>query len=462
MTAEVPDDDGGESTPAGTGMNGRVVHARCRLRPRPESVGEARRFVRSVVDEAGARAMADTAVLVVSEVVTNAVLHAGTPVDVAVRAGRGRVRVEVADGSAQLPRPRSYDRLVSTGRGLHILDAVVDDWGVDVASAGKTVWFELTPETTRHPNRTQPGESGSFDALAAASSSRIDTSGIEVVLLDVPLLLHDAWQLHAQSLLREYVLTRVDQADAEQEMRAHAELNAALALLREQIGSPELQSDPDALMADATEPLVSADRLVVQVPEDSVHSFEALERALEAAAVLAESGTLLTVPMQPELRELRQWLCGQVRTQAAGEPPSAWSADPEQLVAPSSRRAAPRWEDELASVAADVARADAPMLAADDTNRILAVSPDAVRLLGYGGPEELVGHRLVTVIPERYRQAHVAGFTLHLLTGRAPLLEQPVGVPMRMADGSEIRIRLTVTARAIGARSVVLAEIDPC
>lgn len=441
-------------------MSGPVVRARCELRPHPESVGEARRFVRSVVDRAGGQPeLAETAELVVSEVVTNAVLHAGTAVAVAVRAGAGRLRVEVGDGSQQVPRQRSYDRLVSTGRGLHILEAVVDDWGVELDASGKTVWFELTPGGG--PHSATAGGVTVTTATRDSGPAAAEAAAVEVVLLDVPLLLHEAWQMHAESLLREYVLTRLDGPDTEHELRAHAELNAALGLLRDHITAPQLQSEPDALMADATEPLVSAARLVMRVPEESVPAFHALEQTLEAAAVMAEDGVLLTVPIQPELRELRHWLCGQVREQAAGGRPAPWRPDTDQPAPPSPRREAPRWEDELGAVVAEVAAADRPMIGADDTNRIVAVSPSAVELLGHGAADDLVGRRLVVVIPERYHQAHVAGFTLHLLTGRAPLLEHPVTLPVRTADGGEVPVRLTVSARSVGARSVFLAELEP-
>ena len=55
---------------------------------------------------------------------------------------------------------------------------------------------------------------------------------------------------------------------------------------------------------------------------------------------------------------------------------------------------------------------------------ILAVSRPEAAILGYDDPAELVGERIVTIVPERYRQAHVAGFTMYLLVGRRPLLDR--------------------------------------
>lgn len=83
----------------------------------------------------------DDAKLLVSELVTNAIRHARSPVQVTVRDHGGRLRVEVADESV---RPLVYrEGLQEGGRGLLLLDALADRWGVDHHSHGKTVWFEL-------------------------------------------------------------------------------------------------------------------------------------------------------------------------------------------------------------------------------------------------------------------------------------------------------------------------------
>jgi hypothetical protein len=75
-------------------------------------------------------------------------------------------------------------------------------------------------------------------------------------------------------------------------------------------------------------------------------------------------------------------------------------------------------------------------------------------------PAELVGRRIVTIVPERYRQAHVAGFTMYLLVGRRPLLDRTVTLPALRRDGSEVAVRLTVRSpSAANDRSVLLADI---
>jgi anti-sigma regulatory factor (Ser/Thr protein kinase) len=115
------------------------------LPPVAASVRAARRFVADALREAGQEPLLDDAVLAVSEVVTNAVIHAGTPMDLAVRAGRDGVRVEVADSNRRRPRFRDDAGLPTTGRGLRLLDALAADWGTEARPEGKAVWFRLPP-----------------------------------------------------------------------------------------------------------------------------------------------------------------------------------------------------------------------------------------------------------------------------------------------------------------------------
>lgn len=86
----------------------------------------------------------DAAMLAASEVATNVLLHAATAFEVAIEVGRGRLRVELSDGSAILP---AVAHLVWSdsehGRGMRIVEALTSRWGTDPASSGKVVWFEL-------------------------------------------------------------------------------------------------------------------------------------------------------------------------------------------------------------------------------------------------------------------------------------------------------------------------------
>ncbi len=113
------------------------------------SVGEARRVVRRFCAEQGLDDVEEVALLLTSEVVTNAVLHARTAVGLRVHAVRDRLRVEASDGSRDRPVRRDAGADATSGRGLLLLDRLSAAWDVRRTPDGKLVWFELDlPQTT--------------------------------------------------------------------------------------------------------------------------------------------------------------------------------------------------------------------------------------------------------------------------------------------------------------------------
>jgi anti-sigma regulatory factor (Ser/Thr protein kinase) len=119
----------------------------------PARVGQVRRWLAACVgDEAGAETL-ETLSLLASEVITNAVLHAATPVTVSVEREDARVRVCVTDQLAEVPSIAEFTADRSGGRGMGLIDALADDWGVDVALGAKTVWFELDLEGAASADR---------------------------------------------------------------------------------------------------------------------------------------------------------------------------------------------------------------------------------------------------------------------------------------------------------------------
>ena len=114
------------------------------LDPVPSSVGIARSFVRDSLTKFD-EGRQDVAMLLTSELVTNAILHARTPVQLGVLVDVDRALVCVADrlpSSPELtPRPRSQDR--PGGRGLALVADLAETWGTTSYAAGKTVWFVM-------------------------------------------------------------------------------------------------------------------------------------------------------------------------------------------------------------------------------------------------------------------------------------------------------------------------------
>jgi anti-sigma regulatory factor (Ser/Thr protein kinase) len=84
-----------------------------------------------------------TAALLVSELVTNALRHAGPPLSLTVGCARSWLVVEVNDGSLELPAQQSPDELAEGGRGLPLISALATAWGSVVSSSGKVTWLRL-------------------------------------------------------------------------------------------------------------------------------------------------------------------------------------------------------------------------------------------------------------------------------------------------------------------------------
>jgi anti-sigma regulatory factor (Ser/Thr protein kinase) len=112
------------------------------LPPTSSAAAQARRWLDRVLAEL--RVTDDgTASLLLSELVTNVHLHAGTAATVSVRHDGTALQVAVTDGSPAMPVLLHVGPCSPAGRGLRILDAMAHGWGVEPAGAGKTVWFEL-------------------------------------------------------------------------------------------------------------------------------------------------------------------------------------------------------------------------------------------------------------------------------------------------------------------------------
>lgn len=390
----------------------------------PRSAREARQVLRSAVaDRPEWSGWAERAELAVTELVTNAVVHAGTDIELRVRLRPTSLRVEVEDGTTTMPARRTHSATAATGRGLHLLASSVDRWDVEPREGGKTVWFEL--------GDPMPSSDAGSDPTPAEE-------GVEVRLLRMPLLMHWAWQEHAAALLREYLLVRLDEDP--DVLEQHAEASAALGLLYEQVPAPVVAEDPEAVMASAVEPAVTADVVVLRVPRSAVAHFETLDLLLRRARELAEDGALLGASTQPEAAELRAWVCHEVLRQAGGDGPTGWAGwtgdhDPGAVV---------REVAGIEPAFRALASTGAAVVATDEASVVVAVSPAAVAFLGYDDEADLLGRRVTLVIPPRFHQAHVAGTTLHHTNGRSVLLGVSVTVPVVRADGTEAPVRMSI------------------
>ena len=105
---------------------------------------EARRFLDEVLQRWQCQPAIDTLQLLISEVVTNAVIHAHSQPEVSVLMLGSSIRIEVSDESGDIPTPVDADDMAVSGRGLAMVAAEASAWGVvPRPSGGKTVWFDV-------------------------------------------------------------------------------------------------------------------------------------------------------------------------------------------------------------------------------------------------------------------------------------------------------------------------------
>jgi len=113
------------------------------LPARPSASRTARRWVTARLVELRLETLADSVELLTSEVVTNALIHAGTPMVLRMRRAGAGVEIEVQDGSTLPPARRHYSATATTGRGVEVMDSLADAWGWRPGLDGKTVWFQV-------------------------------------------------------------------------------------------------------------------------------------------------------------------------------------------------------------------------------------------------------------------------------------------------------------------------------
>lgn len=94
--------------------------------------------------------------LVVTELLTNALLHGKEPVRVRAAFVRDHLRIEVSDAGEAVPQPRRAEPTATTGRGLMLVAGLVERWGVDQSGDGKCVWAEFSA----HPSDAGGPEAG--------------------------------------------------------------------------------------------------------------------------------------------------------------------------------------------------------------------------------------------------------------------------------------------------------------
>lgn len=113
------------------------------LPPEPASATRARALARERFGTSYSRDTLDTIALLVTELVTNAILHARTTLQLTLETRPGLVRICVEDESNDQPTLQHYASDAVTGRGLALVEQLASSWGVELTPTGKLVWCHV-------------------------------------------------------------------------------------------------------------------------------------------------------------------------------------------------------------------------------------------------------------------------------------------------------------------------------
>jgi PAS domain S-box-containing protein len=270
----------------------------------------------------------------------------------------------------------------------------------------------------------------------------LSSPDLRVRLLQFPVPLYVAAEAQWKGLLREYVLRGFGDFTQTYGPGEVARAGQALDALSTTVESV----DPSSFL--------SGQRCDVEWHSSTVtaEDFGLLQGVLDDAIRLSHAGELLILAPLPEVVALRNWFCDQVMQQAAGGQVSPWQLRGDGPEPPHTRVT---WDTSIQP------SPETAWLVGDDHNRIVGASPAALALLGWTD-DQLVGQRLLTVIPPAHREAHLAAFTRSVVEGVGRILGTPLRLPALRADGSEVPIILTLTRHdAHAGRTVFLARMEP-
>ncbi len=285
------------------------------------AVSEARRFAEARLRQHGLEELATDVQLVVTELVTNALLHAHPPIRLVVQVTPPRARVEVHDRSHAMPLPLNPDVDAMTGRGLRIAQGLSTSWGATPEGEGKYLWAEL--EAGRGPAKAVVGELERDQLIEAWLKEPEAPREVRytVCLGDVPTELLLRAKSHVDDLMREFTLAATGAASG-----MTSAVPAALAELIETV----VHSFAEAREAIRRQAVIAKDLgqervlLELSLPASAADAAEQYLHALNEADAYCRAARLLTLETPPRHRIFRQWyieqLVDQLRRAAKGLP----------------------------------------------------------------------------------------------------------------------------------------------
>ncbi len=294
------------------------------LEPVVESTPVARHWMAAHLRDLPAE-ISGCATLLTSELVTNAVLHAGTPMCVTLHTLPDRIRVDVADGNPAFPSVKEYGKDAATGRGLTLFNTLASNWGVQAVDGGKIVWFELPVDFPVTPTSISDG-SFRFDLTGITRSDlhgeSAESESLTIRLLGIPVALLQKSSEQYEALFRELRLMK-ERADSAPEA---PHLPERLAVLVSQIGTRFNGLGPgmDDMWQTAVDNKVEYFDWTLELPQSAVAAVEFYDAMLDEADEFGLAQRLLTLPASPTSVAVRRWFLSELTGQLHGRAPVAW------------------------------------------------------------------------------------------------------------------------------------------
>lgn len=288
----------------------------------PDGVPMARRFVRErLAGTPFENRLADYE-LILTELVTNATLHGVSPVTVSLQTFSETARFEVADASAGTPIGLARSSESMTGRGLMLVEALSDRWGVDRRATGKVVWAEAGVRERIVKAGALPIGRWLGGQLDEATVGDPVEPRHTIELGDVPTDLLLEAKAHVDSIIREFALASAGAASGQT-----AAVSADMRRLIETVGN-RFAGERESIKRQAIA-AASAGRertwLVLTLPLSAADAGIEYLAALDEVDSYARAARLLTLETPPQHRAFRHWyissLVGQLRAIARGEKP---------------------------------------------------------------------------------------------------------------------------------------------
>jgi anti-sigma regulatory factor (Ser/Thr protein kinase) len=300
----------------------------------PNAVSQARAWLKARLGDWSPDGVA-TVQLLVSELVTNAILHTADVVEVIAERAGSLITVEVADRNPSKPVVKRYERDAATGRGLHLVEALADAWGVRGDDTHKSVWFRVidgapSRRTVPSADETSSGEADSWSdpghrlahSPAAAPPGVAGGPAVSVCLSGLPVAVYLEVEEHHDALVRELGMLLRSHDDAAEPKTGDRLIELAARLVDQfGVGNEQRRSQVEAARQAGQETV----DVVMLFPSGAHAQVSKIADELDEIDEYCDRGELLTPPSTATVKRFRRWYTDEIVRQLQGLTPTPWS-----------------------------------------------------------------------------------------------------------------------------------------